>query len=138
MRTGNAWVDVTFRTPQQPEARVTLLDAGEDAVAEIAIPSVPWEESASVPVEAMSAFRNAVEDLPERWDHGPKEGEGLVVRVAFEFAGQPAGFEGRWARPVDLPEPQRRLFAALAAAMGAALVGGRSRRALDVLASWAR
>lgn len=136
MRTGNAFWALTFRTPGEPECRLTLLDAGEEAVAELAIPEAPWEESASVPVEAMSAFRTAVEELPERWAAQAETGDALVVTGSFDISGQKTAFEGRYARPEDVPRAHRRMFAAVATAALEALQGARSRHAVERLAAW--
>jgi hypothetical protein len=139
MRTGNAFWSLTFECPPEPTCRLTLLDAGADeAVAELVVEALPWEESAAVPVEAMSVFREAMETVPETWlsSTSPLDGAGLRVSGSFEVAGESRSFELSLACVADVPPSLACFFVALSRAAGAALVGGRSRRMLAVLERW--
>jgi RNA-splicing ligase RtcB len=141
MRTGNAFWQLTFEAAPEPTCRLTLLDAGADeAVAELVVESLPWEESASVPVEAMSAFREAMEAVPETWDSSatPVDTPGLMVTGSFEVSGVARAFELSLSSPADVPTSFARFLSALASAAGAALAGGKSRRMLAVLERWGR
>jgi hypothetical protein len=141
MRTGNAFWAVTFTASPEPECRLTLLDAGADeAVAELVVEALPWEESAAVPVEAMSAFRESMEAVPETWasSGGIVEGATLVLSGSFEVAGELRSFELSLPSPADVPASLARFLTALSTAAGAALVGGKSRRMLALLERWGR
>lgn len=139
MRTGNAYWAVTFEEAPEPECRLTLLDAGADeAVAELVIESLPWEESASVPVEAMSAFRESMEAVPDTWASSPGVVESPALRLSgsFEVAGETRSFALSLQSPSELPASLARFLSALATAAGAALVGGKSRRMIRILGRW--
>lgn len=135
MRTGNALFSITFQRSGEAEVRLTLLDDGVDGIAEFVDASAPWEESAAVPVEQMSRFRMEAESLPERWE--PVDGDGtdrLVVNI--ESSGRTAGFEVQQTGGASLPQAHQDLVKLVAQTVASALVGARSRRALDGLMRW--
>lgn len=135
MRTGNALFSITFRRSGETEVRLTLLDDGVDGIAELVDAGAPWEESAAVPVEQMSRFRLDAESLPERW--APVKGDGTDhLAVSIESSGRTAGFEARLTGGDSLPQAHQELVKLVAQTVASALVGARSRRALDGLMRW--
>jgi len=137
MRTGNAFWSLTIEAPPEPVCRLTLLDAGDaEAVAELIVEALPWEESAAVPVEAMSAFREAMESVPETWASAVCAAPRLTLAGSFEVEGVTRAFLVAYASPEGLTASLARFLSAIAAAAGAALVGGRSRRMLRLLEEW--
>jgi len=144
MRTGNAFWSVTFAADPAPLCRITLLDAGEEAVAELRVPDWPWEESAAVPLEAMSLFRTAVESIPEQLADGPmdpsltapSDAASLRIEISSEVDGRRSEARSLVMAPQELPAAQASFLAALLPALRAALVAGRSQRMLDLLAAW--
>lgn len=135
MKTGNALFSITFQRPGESEVRLTLLDDGVDGVGELVDAGAPWEESAAVPLDAMSGFRVETESLPESW--APVDDDGPVrLEVSVDSDGRAAGFQARVTSGASLPDSHRRLVELMAVTVGAALVGARSRRAIEGLLTW--